>query len=132
MAPQPITTALLPKRSREERSEDMIDTSLKKLDTDNFERAVYEREQPCLVVFMRKTCHVCEEVVPTLEGLMSTYEDKCGFYAVDVEEQKKLFHRFSLKSIPQILFFRGGEYRGKMAGLVEEDAIEEKIDEIFG
>ncbi|AFM27743.1 thioredoxin family protein [Desulfomonile tiedjei] len=110
----------------------MIDTTLQRLDTDSFERIVYEKESPCLVIFMRKTCHVCEEVVPTLEELEPEYKEKCGFYAVDVEEQKKLFQRFSLKSIPQILFFNDGEYQGKMAGLVEDDAIEERIAEIFG
>ncbi len=109
----------------------MVVTKLKKLDSDEFEKIVYEKETPCLVVFMRKTCHVCEEVVPVLEEMEDSQKDKCSFYAVDAEEQKNLFNRFSLKSIPQILFFNKGDYSAKLAGQVEEEAIEAKIAEVF-
>ncbi len=109
----------------------MISTKLKKLASEEFEKIVYGKEEPCLVVFMRKTCHVCEEVVPILEEMEADHKEKCSFYAVDVEEQKQLFNSFSFKSIPQILFFRDGEYRAKLAGLVEEEAIEESISRIF-
>ncbi len=109
----------------------MIDTKLKKLTTEEFEATVYTNEEPCLVIFMRKTCHVCEEVVPVLEDMEANHREKCSFYAVDVEEQKQLFHSFSFKSIPQILFFNKGEYHAKLAGLVEEEDIENSINKIF-
>ncbi len=113
------------------RSFAMINTKLRKLTSDEFEKIVYEKADPCLVVFMRKTCHVCEEVVPVLEEMEAANKNKCSFYAVDVEEQKKLFNSFSFKSIPQILFFKDGEYNAKLTGLVEEDAIAESISKIF-
>jgi thioredoxin 1 len=105
--------------------------SLKQLNLNNFEEIIYDNEEACLVIFSRKSCHVCKEVVPVLEDLAPNYEGKFGFYYVDVEEEKNLFQRFSLKGVPQILFFKDGEYQGKMAGKVEEDQIEEKISEIM-
>lgn len=106
--------------------------NLEKLNAERLEQVVYEQESPCLIIFYRKECHVCKEVVPVLEELEPKYQSKCGFYSVDVEEEKKLFNRFSLKSIPQILFFYNGEYHGKLAGLIEPDTVEEKIAEIYG
>jgi len=101
---------------------------LKQLNATSFEKIVYDDCEPCVVVFTRKSCHVCQEVEPMAEELSEKYEGKCGFYHVDVEEDKDLFQRFSLKGVPQILLFNNGEYQGKKAGLVEEDELAEKID----
>ncbi|MGI1658440.1 MAG: thioredoxin family protein [Desulfitobacterium sp.] len=106
--------------------------SLEQLNPTRFEEIIYDNGDPCLVIFSRKTCHVCKEVVPVLEDLQPKYEGKFGFYYVDVEDEKALFQRFSLKGVPQILFFNEGEYQGKMAGLVEDDKVEEKIAEVLG
>jgi thioredoxin 1 len=104
---------------------------LKPLNTQTFEKVVYDDCEPCVVVFSRKTCHVCQEVIPMVEELAEKYVDKCGFYHVDVEEEKNLFQRFSLKGVPQILLFNNGEYQGKKAGLVETDELAGKIDQIL-
>jgi len=101
--------------------------SLQQLNANTFEEIVYENGEPCLVIFSRKTCHVCKQVVPILEDLQPKYEGKFGFYYVDVEENASLFQRFSLKGVPQILYFNEGEFRGKQAGLVDEEKVEEKI-----
>ena len=104
---------------------------LEKLNSSRFEEIIYDDGEPCLVIFSRKGCHVCKEVVPMLEELQPEYENKFGFFAVDVEEEKNLFQRFSLKGVPQILFFHNGEYQGKLAGKVEEETVEEKIAEVL-
>lgn len=105
--------------------------SLDQLNADSFEKIIYDNEDSCLVIFSKKTCHVCKEVVPLLEELQPQYRDGFGFYYVDVEEDKNLFQRFSLKGVPQILFFKEGEYRGKLAGAVEEDRVMDKIAEVL-
>lgn len=105
--------------------------SLEKLNAEQFEKVIYDNEEQCLVIFSRKTCHVCQSVVPVLEDLQQQYEGKFGFYYVDVEEDKDLFQRFSLKGVPQILFFKDGEYQGKMAGAAEEEQVVDKITEVL-
>ena len=55
-----------------------------------------------------------------------------GFYHVDIEAEKDLFNRFSLKGVPQVLFFNEGEFLGKFAGKKEEEDYTNKIDEILG
>ena len=106
--------------------------SLLKLDSKSFEEKIYDNGEKCLVIFSRKTCHVCKEVVPVLEELAPNYEDEFGFYYVDVEDNKELYQSFSLKGVPQILFFSEGEYLGKLTGEVEDIEVQEKIAEILG
>lgn len=102
---------------------------LKQLNSSSFEEVIYEKEKPCLVIFSRKNCHVCKDVYSVLEELNSKHFGGFGFYRVDVEEDRDLFQKFSLKGVPQILFFNKGEYKGKLAGKVEDSQVEEKIVE---
>lgn len=101
--------------------------SLRQLKANSFEEIIYDSGEPCLVIFSRKDCRICKQVVLVLEELQPTYEGKFGFYYVDVEEDANLFQRFSLKGVPQILYFNSGEFHGKQVGQVEDDKIEEKI-----
>jgi thioredoxin 1 len=105
--------------------------SLQQLNATDFDDVVYEKGGPCLVVFSRKDCHVCKKVVPALQELQSRYEGRFGFYHVDIEESASLFRRFSLKGVPQILYFDRGQFKGKQVGLVGDDEVEEKITGIL-
>jgi len=105
---------------------------LEKLDIDSFEAKVFKGGEDCLVIFSRKTCKECKVIVPMLEELSESYTDgSFNFYRVDVEEQVMLFRRFPLKGVPSILFFSGGEKVGKLAGMVEEEDIIDKIEELY-
>lgn len=105
--------------------------SLVHLNSSRFEEVIYHDGAPCLVIFSRKSCHVCQSVVPVLEDLQSKFEGKFGFYYVDVEEDKALYQKFSLKGVPQILFFKDGDYQGKLTGKAEEEDIEERITDVL-
>ncbi|MBQ2776711.1 MAG: thioredoxin family protein [Peptococcaceae bacterium] len=106
---------------------------MKELNGATFEEIIYDEGQPCLVIFSRKSCHVCQEVHPIIDEIEKQYEGKdFGFYHVDVEDEKDLFNRFSLKGVPQVLFFNDGEFLGKFAGKKEEEEYIAKIEEIIG
>lgn len=105
--------------------------SLPQLVYKSFEEIIYGKAEKCLVIFSRKDCHVCKKVLSVLEELLTNYEGQFAFYYVDVEEDRQLYQSFSLKGVPQVLFFSEGEYQGKLAGEVEEEQIEEKIAEIL-
>ena len=102
---------------------------LLKLDRETFEEKIFEGKEKCLVIFSRKTCKECKVIVPMLEEMADSYTNgSFNFYKVDVEEQVPLYKRFSLKGVPSILFFKNGEYQFKVAGMVDEELIEEKIE----
>ncbi len=106
--------------------------SLQQLNSNQFEETIYDNCEPCLVIFSRKSCHICKEVLSVLEKLQSQYEGEFGFYFVDAEENNNLCQRFSLMGVPQIVFFNEGEYKGKLAGAVEAKEVKEKIAEVLG
>ncbi len=96
-----------------------------------FEKTTKNRET-CVVLFSKATCHICQQVTPILEELERLYaEQPVSFYHVDAVTEKSLMERLSLKGVPQVLFFRQGESRGKYAGIRETEAYKEKIDALL-
>ena len=105
---------------------------LLKLDIDSFEERIFKNGENCLVIFSRKTCKECKIIVPMLEELQESYADgSFNFYRVDVEEQVPLYKRFPLKGVPSVLFFGQGQKLGKLAGMIEEEDVLEKIEELY-
>lgn len=111
--------------------EGTTDMSLKQLTATDFDEIIYDNGAPCLVIFSRKDCHVCKKVVPMLEEVQPNYEGRFNFYYVDIEESANLYRRFSLKGVPQILYFNNGDFKGKLVGLVEDDKVEETIANVL-
>jgi thioredoxin 1 len=103
---------------------------LKKLDAVGLER-IYDTGERCVIGFSRKNCHICQAVMPALEAVADHYDGRINFYQVDVEADRNLYSRFSLKGVPTILFFKEGEYQGKMAGPADEEQIKEKIEALL-
>ncbi|MHB8073639.1 thioredoxin family protein [Desulfosporosinus fructosivorans] len=104
---------------------------LKIINAELFNKAIYDDHEACVVAFTRHDCHVCKEVVPRLEEVAEKYQGKLSFYAMNVEHDKALFKSLSLKGVPQLLFFKDGEFYGKLAGDVEEEDMAEKIEELL-
>jgi len=117
---------------RHSESKKETNMELLKLDIDSFEEKIFKNGENCLVIFSRKTCKECKVIVPMLEELQESYtDDSFGFYRVDVEEQVPLYKRFPLKGVPSVLFFSKGEKIGKLAGMIDEDDVTEKIEELY-
>lgn len=104
---------------------------LKIINAEIFNKVIYDNNEACVVAFTRHDCHVCKEVTPRLEQVAEKYQDRVLFYAMDVEQEKALFKSLSLKGVPQLLFFKDGEFYGKLAGDVEEEDMAAKIEELL-
>ena len=100
-----------------------------KLTEETFDQAVCESDIPCLVLFSKNSCGMCEIVHPRLEELSESeeYEGKFNFFEVNVSEDRPIFNRYSLRGVPQVLFFRHGEVLAKMVGEQSYDAYESKV-----
>ena len=99
--------------------------------SNSFDEVINDKDKTSLVVFMKKNCHVCKEVINRLDELTEYYDGKIYFYQVDIEEDKELFKRFPLKGVPSLLFFQAGQFKGKLAGKLDDERIRKKIDELL-
>ncbi|MBE9069485.1 thioredoxin [Leptolyngbya cf. ectocarpi LEGE 11479] len=54
-------------------------------------------------------CGPCKLVAPLMDQLAEEYGDRVSVVKLDIDANKSVARRFSIKSIPAVLFFKQGE-----------------------
>lgn len=76
-----------------------------------------------LVDFYADWCGPCQQLNPTLESVNEADND-ITVIKVDIEEEQDIANRFSVRSIPFLLYFTDGEIVHQDAGTVTQEEIE--------
>ena len=83
-----------------------------------------------MIDFWAIWCGPCRMVAPVVEELAVDYKDKgLKVGKLDVDSNPSTTARFGVRSIPSILFFKGGELVDKVVGAVPRQHLAEKIDQ---
>ena len=101
------------------------------LGSDNFESEVIQSDIPCLVDFWAPWCGPCLIMGPTLEKLAGEYAGKAKLGKVNVDEQPGLANNYGIRSIPSLLFFKGGEVVDMVVGVQPEAVLRQKLDALL-
>jgi thioredoxin 1 len=80
-----------------------------------------------MVDFWAAWCGPCRMIAPIVEELAGQYEGKVTVAKLDVDANPKSAARFGVRSIPTILFFKGGKVVDQVIGAVPKTALEQKI-----
>ncbi len=93
----------------------------------NFEEII-KSEQLILVDFWAEWCGPCKMIGPVVEELAGEYEGKAIIGKVDVDSNPSVAQAFGIRSIPTLLFFKGGQVVDKQVGAVPKAVLSKKLD----
>ena len=97
---------------------------------DTFNDEVESSAQLTMVDFWATWCGPCRMVAPVVEELATEYGEKgLRVGKVDVDENPGTAARFGVRSIPTILFFKGGEVVDRVVGAMPKNAFADKIEQ---
>jgi thioredoxin 1 len=65
---------------------------------------------------------------PTIDKLASDYAGKAVIAKVNVDDSPDLASKYGIRSIPALLFFKGGEVVDQLIGVQSEDTLKRKLD----
>lgn len=106
----------------------MADSKNVLLATDsNFEEDVIKAEEVALVDFWAEWCGPCRALGPTIEAIADSYTGKVKVYKMNVDENPNTPGQYSVRSIPTVIVFKGGQPVEQLIGNQPKETYEEAI-----
>ena len=94
----------------------------------NFEQEVLKSEQPVLVDFWAAWCAPCRMVAPAVESIAEEYAGRAKVGKLNVDENLSVTSRYSIRGIPTLLLFKGGQIQEQIVGATSKDALSKLLD----
>ena len=100
------------------------------LTEDAFDQTLAQHSGPVIVDFWAEWCGPCKAIAPVLEELAQEYAGRVTIAKVNVDEHPSLAARFQVRSIPMLLFFKGGQVVDQVVGAVPKANIKKRLDQV--
>lgn len=85
--------------------------------------------KPTLVDFFATWCGPCKMQGPILEQVKEKLGDSVNIIKIDVDRNPELSAKYSIRSVPTLILFKGGEAVWRGYGLHQADMLESKLRE---
>ncbi len=96
----------------------------------NFETIIAEG-LPLVVDFSATWCGPCKKISPIIDELAAEYEGRVNICKCDVDENDELTGRFGIRTVPSVLFIKGGEVVDKHVGAAPKQTFADKIEALL-
>ena len=97
----------------------------------NFDKIV-NSDKVVLVDFWAEWCMPCKMIGPIVEELANEVDtDKVTITKCDVDTERNIAVKYSITSIPSILFFKDGKVMDQVVGAVPKKMLIDKINELI-
>ena len=87
------------------------------LNKDSFEKVINDSKTPVIVDFWAEWCGPCKMIAPILDEISVELKDKILVTKVNLDENQDLALKYSIRSIPSILLFKGGSLLDMKVGM---------------
>ncbi len=105
----------------------MAETALH-LTEGTFDQELARHTELLLVDFWAEWCAPCRMIAPLLEELVKESGGSLTLAKVNVDDSPGLAARYGIRSIPTILFVKGGKVLDQVIGAVPKNQLQKKIE----
>ena len=102
-----------------------------KITDENFEELVINSDKLVIVDFWAEWCGPCKMLNPVIEELSNDFADKAIIAKVNVDESPNIAQKYSVRSIPSLLFFSKGSVIEQLIGVSSKEDIAGIIEKLI-
>ena len=82
---------------------------------------------PQPICLLKLFCGPCKKLSPILDEVAEEFAGKANIVKVDIDESEDLAVEFGIRSVPTVLFLKGGQVVDKFVGAVPKSEIVSKV-----
>lgn len=109
----------------------MAGDNIKTITDGNFQSEIADNNGLSMVDFWAAWCGPCRAIAPFVEQIADEYSGRVTVGKLDVDTNQHTAAQFGVRSIPTVLFFRGGKVVDTVVGAVPKQALDRKIQELL-
>lgn len=106
----------------------MASEKLQTFTDSNFDETVLKAETPVLVDFWAEWCGPCRLIGPHIEAIAGELDGKAVIGKLNVDDNPGITSRYSIRGIPALLVFKGGELVDSMVGAGDKTRIKALVE----
>jgi len=95
---------------------------------DNMVKIIKESEIPVVVDCWADWCGPCKQIAPVIAELASEYNGRVLVAKLNTEKNRKMSQKYSVKSLPTILYFKDGKFITRTIGAMPKSSIKKAIE----
>lgn len=106
----------------------LVNNEVIHLDDDDFETLVIDSKKSALIDFWAGWCQPCNMIAPIVKALAREYGDRILVGKMDVDVSLMTTHKYGIRSIPALLFFKEGQLVQQITGVRPKEEIARIIE----
>ncbi len=87
--------------------------------------------KPFMVDFWAEWCGPCRMIAPMVEEFAAEYDGRITIGKCNVDNERELPARHSIRNIPTLLFFKGGELVDRQVGALGRADLKAKLEALI-
>jgi thioredoxin 1 len=111
--------------TRQRAQEETMSDAIQAVSDASFQADVIEasKTQPVVVDFWADWCRPCKMLTPTVEEIAREHAGRVKIVKLNVDENMNVPGKFSIRGIPTLLVFKGGQVADQIVGAVPKEQI---------